>query len=261
MSILQKILKEKKKEVIQLKEKSFPTSNDQKQKSSFKQQVLTKDHMHVIAEIKRASPSKGIIANDINPVERAITYEKLGASAISVLTDKTFFKGSFADLRAVSESVNIPVLCKDFIIDHVQIDQAKDSGADMILLIVAALEDDQLKELVHYATTLQLEVLCEVHNIEEMNRALDLGATIIGINNRDLNTFTVDLNTTTQLSAIVKDPNIILISESGIQTKNDVLHVTDAGVNAILVGETLMRSTDLPTTFNDLHFPLQRKVR
>lgn len=260
MSILNKILKEKQKEVTHFKQETF-SRREEKPIIPFKQRALSSNVMTIIAEIKRASPSKGNIHLDVDPVEQAKAYEKLGASAISVLTDSTFFKGSFADLHAVSEAVNLPVLCKDFMIDPVQIDQAKAAGAHMILLIVAALDDRQLKELFQYATRLGLEVLCEVHTVEEMKRALHLGATIIGINNRDLKTFTVDLDTTKQLSALMTDPNIVLVSESGIQTKADVANVADAGAHAILVGETLMRSINLPITFERLQLPLPKKER
>lgn len=260
MSILHKILNEKKNEIAHLKETSFQTTR-QKKITPFRTRVLSSECMSVIAEIKRASPSKGAISIDIDPVKQAIMYETLGASAISVLTDSTFFKGSFTDLKAVSDVVNVPVLCKDFIIDPIQIDQAKAAGSHMILLIVAALDDHQLQALFQYATNLDLEVLVEIHNVEELNQALDLGATLIGINNRNLNTFTVDLQTTTQLSALVKDPKTILVSESGIQTTADVLQVAEAGANAILVGETFMRSNDLSTTFQELRIPLPKKAR
>src|SRR5699024_8738257 len=149
----------------------------------------------IISEIKRASPSKGAINTDVDPVKQATAYEALGASAISVLTDKPFFQGSMDDLRAVRAAVDLPILCKDFMIDPIQIDEAKAAGANMILLIAAALDDAALKSLYTYSLEQGLEVLCEVHNESEMERVLSLGATIIGINNRDLNTFTVDLNT------------------------------------------------------------------
>src|SRR5690625_1363292 len=159
--------------------------------------------MSIIAEIKRASPSKGDINAAIDPVKQAKLYADNGASAISVLTDTPFFKGSMDDLRAVREVVNIPILCKDFMIDRIQIDVAKSAGANIILLIAAALDDNHLDKLYDYAKEHDLEVLCEVHNEEEMERVLKLGAKLVGINNRNLNTFKVDLKTTERLANMV----------------------------------------------------------
>lgn len=258
MTILNKILIEKEKEVKRLKNKTFKTSPI-KDVPTFVEQMKDASHMGIIAEIKRSSPSKGPIQLNVDPVSQAIEYEKLGAAAISVLTDKPFFNGSMDDLRAVRQAVDLPILCKDFIIDPIQIDQAKAAGANIILLIVAALDYSELTKLYEYATNLDLEVLIEVHNEDEMERALNLNAHIIGINNRDLKTFEVDLETTEALSSMIMDPEAILVSESGIQTKKDVIEVGNAGAKVILVGETLMRSDDLQATFTDLRIPLQMK--
>lgn len=259
-TILDKILVEKKKEVAELKKQTF--SGIDRSTKSFKA-MLKPTSMNIIAEIKRSSPSSGAIRMNVDPVNQAKTYEKLGATAISVLTDTPFFNGSIEDLRAVREAVSIPILCKDFIIDRIQIDRAKAAGANIILLIVAALDQPTLSDLYQYAKSLDLDVLCEVHQEDEMERALNLGADIIGINNRNLKTFQVDLHTTSRLAEMVDDPEIIIVSESGIRTRQDVEKAAHAGAKAILVGETLMRSTDLEATFKDLLIPLpaERVVR
>lgn len=260
MTILDKIIKEKEKEVAVLKSQGFDSvpTNDKKV-TTFREQVSGSSKMNIIAEIKRSSPSKGAIQMEVDPVAQAKAYEKLGAAAISVLTDKPFFNGTMDDLRAVREAVNLPILCKDFMIDKVQIDQAKAAGANIILLIVAALNHETLTSLYAYAKELDLEVLVEVHNEDEMERALNLDAKIIGINNRDLKTFEVDLETTEALAAMVMDPETILVSESGIKTRTDVVQVESAGAGVILVGETLMRSDNLPATFEDLRVPLTKE--
>lgn len=252
-TILDKIIKEKAHEVNRFKaldslpKRTIPLY-------SFKNS-LNKNTMNIISEIKRASPSKGMINEGVDPVKQAKAYEALGAKAISVLTDEPFFKGSMDDLKAVSAAVNIPVLCKDFMIDKIQIDVAKANGASMILLIVAALDDQTLHDLFAYATEAGLEVLVEVHNETEMKRALQLEAPIIGINNRDLKTFHVDLQTTGKIANLVKE-NTILVSESGIQVKDDVTKVAKLGAHAILVGETFMRTNDLEKDFTDFQVAL-----
>lgn len=259
MTILDKILLEKQKEVAILKTKRFEDLPSERKIKTFRQQVLGSKKMNIIAEIKRSSPSKGPIQMEVDPALQAKEYEALGAAAISVLTDTPFFNGSMDDLRAVREAVNLPILCKDFIIDKVQIDQAKSAGANIILLIVAALNYNELTELYAYAKKLDLEVLVEVHTEDEMERALNLDADIIGINNRDLATFQVDLETTEEMASMIIDPETILVSESGIKTKDDVLQVEEAGANVILVGETLMRADNLQATFDDLRIPLHMK--
>jgi indole-3-glycerol phosphate synthase len=194
----------------------------------------------VLAEIKKASPSAGIIAPSFDPVKIALTYEISGADGVSVLTDEQFFGGRIEYLGKVREAISRPILRKDFILDEVQVLQSAAAGADAILLIVAALSQEELLELRDAATKCQLEALIEVHTLEEVDRALDAGAEIIGINNRDLNTFTVDLSVTEQLSEEVPS-GVVLISESGIKTAEDVQRVAACGVDAVLVGEALMR--------------------
>lgn len=257
MSILDKIITEKKKEVEVLKGKRF-SPEAIKKVTSFKDRIKDSNSMNIIAEIKRASPSKGAIHMDVNPAAQALEYEVYGAQAISILTDTSFFKGSMDDLKSVRQTVDLPLLCKDFMIDAVQIDQAKAAGANIILLIVAALDQKQLLKLHNYAIKLDLEVLVEVHDKTEMERALKINAQLIGINNRDLNTFNVDLQTTANLALIVTDPNVILISESGIVSGENARTVSESGAQAILVGETLMRATDLKQTFKDFQVPFKQ---
>src|SRR5699024_4677210 len=188
----------------------------------------------------------------VDPAAQARKYEALGANAISVLTDEPFFNGTMDDLRAVRQAVDVPILCKDFMIDTIQIDHAKAAGANIILLIVAALDDQTLKNLYDYARAEDLEIIVEVHNEEEMERALKLNPEIVGINNRDLKTFTVDLKTTHRIASMVEGKDIILISESGMQEKENVVEVADFGASVVLIGETFMRSTNLEQTFDDL---------
>lgn len=259
MTILDKIIAQKKIEVEALlkqtiEQKSYPKIN------SFYNRIKEKKTMAVISEIKRASPSKGMINSDVDPIKQAKIYADNGASAISVLTDEKFFKGSMEDLSKVRAIVDVPILCKDFIIDKVQIDLAKAAGANIILLIAAALDDTLLKELYDYAIAADLEVLCEVHDEEEMERVLKLNPKIIGVNNRNLKTFEVDLNNTIRLANMVTDPDIIFISESGIESRADVEKVAEVQTEVVLVGETLMRADDVAATLQDLQIPLTYKA-
>lgn len=200
------------------------------------------DQLGVIAEIKKASPSAGIIDPDFDPIKQAERYLDGGASCMSILTDEKYFKGSLAYLSRISEKPSCPLLRKDFTIHELQIHEAIISGADAILLIVAALDQDTLTRLYETARALQLDVLVEVHDLPEMERALDLDKLdLLGINNRNLKTFKTDLRTTERLADEAPD-DIILVSESGIRDANDAYQVLEYGANAILVGETLMRS-------------------
>lgn len=255
MNILDQIIRKKEKEVKKMRTMELP-KHPLINEASFYQNVLKQQTMSIIAEFKRASPSKGAIRLDLDPAKQARQYEQMGASAISVLTDEPFFKGSMDDLQRVREAVQLPILCKDFMIDPIQIDFAKAKGASIILLIVAALSDEQLHALFHYAKEQGLEVLVEVHNEEELKRALKLDALIIGINNRDLKTFTVDLQTTARLAAKIDSDDVIIVSESGIQTKEHVEEVARAGARAILVGETFMRTDHLDESFASFQVPL-----
>ena len=199
--------------------------------------------LSVIAEVKKASPSAGTITADFDAVEIARAYAAAGANALSILTDEKYFQGRLSYLSQIREAVDLPLLRKDFIIHEVQIYEAIVAGADAILLIVGALEQDQLHHLFEVATNYQLDVLVEVHDLEEMERALETNARIIGINNRNLRTFEVDLTTTERLSEEV-GPDHILVSESGIYTGEDTRRIQSWGADAILVGEALMRATD-----------------
>ncbi|MGD1978790.1 MAG: indole-3-glycerol phosphate synthase TrpC [Akkermansiaceae bacterium] len=197
----------------------------------------------VIAEVKKASPSAGIIDPNFDPVRQAQRYLDGGASCMSVLTDEKYFQGHLSHLIQISKISSIPLLRKDFTVHECQIYEASVSGADAILLIVAALSDDDLRRLYDAARDVQLDILVEVHDLPEMERALDLGADLIGINNRNLKTFTTDLATTEQLAEEVPD-SVTLVSESGLKNPDDALRALDAGANAILIGETLMRHDD-----------------
>lgn len=197
----------------------------------------------VIAEIKKASPSKGVLRAHFDPVAIAKSYEAHGAACLSVLTDQKFFQGANEYLQQVQEATLLPVLRKDFMIDAYQIYEARALGADCILLIVAALGDTQLQDLAGLATHLEMDVLIEVHNQEELERALLLNTRLIGINNRDLRTFTANIDTTLKLSTKIPKKHII-VSESGIHTTKEVASLRQAGVHTFLVGEAFMKAND-----------------
>ena len=205
----------------------------------------------LIAEVKKASPSAGIIAEDFDPVIQAKKYADAGASAISVLTDEKYFKGKLEYLIQIQQVVDIPVLRKDFIVHESQIYEASVAGADAILLIVAALSQDDLERLFDCANTYQLEVLMEVHNLPELERALETDVKIIGVNNRNLKTFEVDLKNTESISEEVPE-DILFVSESGIKTPQDASLVASWGADAVLVGETLMRADDVASTVKEI---------
>jgi indole-3-glycerol phosphate synthase len=207
---------------------------------------------NIIAEFKRRSPSAGSIRDDLTVTEIVHSYERGGASAISILTDEKYFGGSILDLRAARSSTNLPLLCKDFIIDPIQIFEAAIAGADAVLLIVAALDDLSLGELRALAEDeLRLDALVEVHTSEELRRALNSGAKIIGVNNRDLRTFQVTLSTSERLIAEVPRDRI-LISESGLQSADSLLRLRKVGFRGFLIGEALMRASDPETALRNL---------
>ena len=197
----------------------------------------------VIAEIKRASPSKGVLREDFRPAEIALSYERGGAACLSVLTDMDFFQGSDDYLRQARAACALPVIRKDFIIDPYQVYEARAIGADCILLIVACLDDHQLRDLNALARELGMDVLVEVHDAAELDRALRVPGRLIGINNRDLRTFEVSLETTIGLLDEIPEDRI-LVTESGIQRREDVSRMRRHGVNAFLVGEAFMRAED-----------------
>ena len=197
----------------------------------------------VIAEVKKASPSKGVIRADFRPADIARSYEAGGAACLSVLTDVDFFQGSNLYLSEARSACGLPVIRKDFIVDAYQVYEARMIGADCILLIVAALEDAQMIELANLAGELGMDVLVEVHDIDELERALQTDCELIGVNNRNLRTFEVSLDTTLALKDAVP-PDRILVTESGIATRADVAKMREAGINTFLIGESFMRETD-----------------
>ena len=209
------------------------------------------DDVAIIAEVKKASPSVGIITENFNPLSQAREYARGGAHALSVLTDEKYFQGHLSYLKQIREQVDLPLLRKDFIIHENQVYESVVAGADAILLIVASLDDSTLMKLYNQAKSCQLDVLVEVHNLEEMDRALDIGADMIGINNRNLKTFQVDLATTETLAEEIPN-DTVAISESGIKTGEDVRRVRACGINAVLVGETLMRAKNVPEKLAEL---------
>lgn len=218
---------------------------------TFGSALETPDHISLIAEIKKASPSRGVLSTDFDPSHIAALYAKSGAAAISVLTDSRYFQGDASHLKQAKEAAELPILRKDFVIDDYQIWETAAMGADAVLLIVAVLAHDQLHGYLKRAGEIGLDALVEVHDAEELWMALDAGARIIGINNRDLKTFTTDIDTTLQLAPEVPSGHII-VSESGIHTAEDVRKVRQAGVDAILVGEALMTSADIPRAIREL---------
>ena len=204
-------------------------------------QSANKERIAVIAELKQASPSKGLIRSDFDPTELARELEAAGAAALSVLTDEEFFQGSLANLRTASENSALPCLRKDFIVDEFQILEARANRADAVLLIVAALSDDELRSLAERARKYELDILCEIHDEEELGRALDAGCDLIGVNSRDLKTFKVDLDTAFRLADSLP-PNVISIAESGIESGADIARLRSTGYDAFLIGETLMKA-------------------
>ncbi len=233
--ILDKIVEHKKKEVKKLKKK----------RRSLKES-LESDQISLLAEIKKASPSKGLIQPKFNPAAQLQAYEEAGAAGISILTDQKFFQGSNQILQQLRELTELPILRKEFIIDPIQIYESFFIGADVVLLIAAILSDEQLQKFLALARELKLEAIVEVHSLEELKRVLKTEAEIIGINNRDLNDFSVDLKTTAELTAelerLGQRDSHYLIAESGIKNREDIDFLKENGVDGVLIGETLMRA-------------------
>ncbi|WP_240375588.1 indole-3-glycerol phosphate synthase TrpC [Bacillus piscicola] len=247
--MLNKIIRTKKEEITQVRMPEAVNVHRYSLKSALQKR---ENDIQVIAEVKKASPSKGLIRSNFDPVQIAEGYEKGGAAAISVLTDTDYFQGHRDYLTAVKERVSVPVLRKDFIIDAIQIEESVRIGADAILLIAAALETEQLHELYEAAHESGLEVLVEFHTESELERVLNkFKPAIIGVNNRDLHTFETSLHTTEQLQAFVP-PESVLVSESGIHTHEDLQIVKRAGAKAVLVGESLMRQDDVSEAVRSL---------
>jgi len=253
--MLDRIMAQKREEVEQRK-RVVPTTYLQERIACQKPALdlalaLKGDHIRLIAEVKQASPSRGMLSPNLNPTKLAQTYAEGGAAAISVLTEEDYFMGSIEHLAAIREVVKLPLLRKDFIFDPYQVYESRAYGADALLLIVAILSQEQLRELVSLSHSLGLKCLVEVHNGDDVERAVLSEAEIIGINNRDLNTFAVDINTTRRLRRLVPKEKII-VSESGIKSQKDVEKLGKWGVHAVLVGEALVTASDIPAKIKEL---------
>jgi indole-3-glycerol phosphate synthase len=204
-------------------------------------ETVSKSGVAVIAELKKASPSRGLIRSDFDPAKLARDLDQAGAAALSVLTNQEFFQGSLENLRTTSTETALPCLRKDFIIDEFQVLEARANCADAVLLIVAALSQEDLVALKKRAAEFQLDVLCEVHDEEELGRALEAGFDLVGVNNRDLHTFNVDLDTAFRVAQMLP-PEVVAVAESGIESGTDIANLRSAGYNAFLIGETLMKA-------------------
>jgi indole-3-glycerol phosphate synthase len=256
LDVLEKIVAAKRQE-IETARKAVPVERLSERLSAappvrdFAAALKTGPGMRVIAEVKKASPSAGLIRADFDPVAIARAYAASGAACISVLTDEQFFQGSLADLIAVRNAVPLPVLRKDFLLDRYQVLEARAAGADCILLIAECLDDCALRDLYFYASELGMESLIEIYDPENLDRVLKLGPALLGINNRNLRTFVTDLAHSITLRSRVPD-DCTLISESGIHTRADVERLEQAGIRAMLVGETLMRAGDVGAKLREL---------
>ena len=240
-SILEKILAKKREEVAALRGRQFGPATLPVRSLEAALRRGPRERVRVLAEIKRASPSAGPIRPGADPVAIAREYAAGGAAALSVLTDREFFDGDLAFLPRVRDAVALPLLRKDFLIDHVQVLEARDAGADAVLLIVAALSGPQLAELLQAVRAAGLDALVEAHTLAEADAALAAGATLLGVNHRDLHTFAIDMSLTEQIAKRVPS-HVVLVAESGIKTADDVRRMGDAGAHAVLVGEHLMRA-------------------
>jgi len=218
-------------------------ARDQQPARDFAAAVSRSDTVNIIAEAKKASPSKGLIRADFDPVSIARCYEENGAGAISILTEEHFFQGHLDYLKDIRRSVTIPLLRKDFIIDPYQVYEARAAGADALLLIAAVLEPQKLDSLYHLTRDLGMNALIEVHNEKELIKTLKVKPSIVGINNRNLNTFITSIETSIQLHTLIPE-GIIVVSESGINTPDDIKRLRSCGINAFLIGESLMRESD-----------------
>ena len=252
MSFLSEIIERKRQRLASAK-RTIPFDNFERRSDPHRfRQALLNDGINIIAEFKRRSPSKGVIRADADLEQIARSYEAGGAAAISVLTEEDYFSGSLDDLRTIKSIVDLPVLRKDFIFDDYQIYESAAAGADAVLLIVAALDDEKLVSLRRLAEdSLGLDALVEVHTREEMQRAIACGANVIGVNNRNLHTFEVSIETSLSL-AKEAPPGTVLISESGLNNSTDLARLRDAGYHGFLIGESLMRSENPGAALRDL---------
>lgn len=249
--ILDTIVAQKKREVAALKKRGIRPPGEVDPPRGFQQALTSYAGIALIAEAKKASPSKGVICEDFRPVEIARRYEAGGAQCLSVLTDENFFQGHLDYLSQVRKAVGLPVLRKDFTIDQVQIQEARAHGADAILLIAAILSQSQMAEFLALAQELGMDVLVEVHDERELERALAINSPLIGINNRNLNDFSVDLGTTLRLKKEIP-AHIPVVSESGIRDGNDIRRLAEHDICAVLVGESLMRAGGRDVFLRDL---------
>ncbi len=241
MTILDKIVEHKRAEVAEAKKRGIqPMVAPDNALRGFKKALTEKHGVAIIAEVKKASPSKGLICHDFDPEKIALDYERGGAAAISVLTDEKFFQGSLAFLPRVRQTVSLPLLRKDFIIDHFQVDEARAWGADAILLIAAVLDEVLLKELLHHAKEEGMDCLVEVHDVAEVEKVLNVGADLIGVNNRNLKDFSVSLETTFKVRRVIPE-DIPVVSESGISAPQHIKSLRNANITAALIGEALVK--------------------
>jgi indole-3-glycerol phosphate synthase len=250
--ILDTIVIQKEKEVALLKAHGVSRPEmDVDPPRGFMQALTQSSEIAVIAEVKKGSPSKGIISPDFNPTAIASSYEKGGADAVSVLTDEKFFYGSLDYIPLVRQEIQLPVIRKDFIIHELQIEEAGNYGADAILLIAAILDQNQIRDYLQMSTELGMDALVEVHDEKELEKSLIAGSRLIGINNRDLRDFTVDLKTTIRLRREIPD-SIPVVSESGIKSREDMKMLEDESIAAALIGETFMRSGDREAALREI---------
>jgi indole-3-glycerol phosphate synthase len=255
-SILDRIVAHKKQEIKKKKQKvNLETLKarvrEVEEVRSFKEALSRPDELTLIAEVKKASPSRGVLREDFNPVEIARIYEENGVAAISVLTEERYFLGSMEYLAEIRKAVKIPLLCKDFIFDEYQVYESRAGGADAFLLIAALLSRERIEAFLSLGRGLGMESLVEIHTEEELARVLETSAEIIGINNRDLKTFTVDFSTVLRLRKLIP-PGKIVVSESGIQSAQEVELLRQAGINAILVGEVFLKERDIGRKVREL---------
>jgi len=249
---LEKILYQKKSEISKLRERAGSFLKRSSPKRPFNKSLDKLPHLAIIAEIKKASPSKGVICpRDFDPVAIAKIYEQGGASAISVLTDEKFFQGHFEYLMSVREKVKLPILRKDFVIDPLQVRETAHINADAILLIAEALDAWQLEDLYQAALELDIDPFIELHSLRQLDKVMRLEPPALGINNRDLSTFKVDLATTGELIKHIPK-EVAVVAESGIKSRNDAIMLRDAGVRGLLIGESLMRAQDVEGLIKEL---------
>jgi len=256
LSVLEKIVRDKQPEIEDLQDEYdlgdyIEAAMEMQQGLDFRQALMASDRLALIAEVKKASPSAGVIREDFDPIALAKAYEAAGATAISVLTEKNYFQGSLTTLEQIREATSLPILRKDFIVDEYQVVESRLAGADAVLLICGLLDWRRVFSLTRLTRRLGMSYLVEVHNERELDIALIAGADLIGINNRDLETFEVDFNTTSRLMKHIHD-EIPVVAESGISKPEDLVQLKKAGCQAVLIGETLVRQPDVGAAIRDL---------